>query len=86
MADTRYISISVFCVAPGSSKCDLAVFPSTTTACTGTVSPLCYVHVAYHPSANPSAPPHVVLEEIYISGFLKSYNEPKEALPVGGMP
>ena len=50
-----------------SAACDLAVFPSTT-ACTGTVSPLCYVLAAYQPSANPSAPPHVVLEGIYISG------------------
>ena len=36
--------------------------------------------------ASPSAPPHVALEEIYISGFSKSYNELKEAPPVGGMP
>ncbi len=79
-------SILVFCVAPDCSKCDLALFPSTTTVCTGTTSALCYLHAAYQPSANPSAPPHVVSEEIYVSGFLKSYNELKAAPPVGGMP
>jgi len=60
---------------------DLAFFP-TTTVCSGTASPLCCAHVPYQWSANPSGPPHVVLEEIYIAGLFKSYNEPKEAPPV----
>jgi hypothetical protein len=60
--------------------------PSTTTVCSGTASPLCCAHAAYQSSANLSDLAHVVLEGIYVSGFLKSYNEPKEAPPVGGMP
>jgi len=39
-----------------------------------------------NPRQTPPPLLNVVSEEIYVSGFLKSYNELKAAPPVGGMP